>query len=153
MIFSDGTAFKILVDGYDPVHRGVPKTLEMDASLSVLVESVAGPSSAGSGQQPLNLPILDCTFIRMTDKAFERKDAPEENDQRWDQSHLALAFKFGNLEEKRWHCIWATLEVFHETMGHCTFRSYDDVYLQRHDRSQYSPRSPRKRRTGQSREQ
>src|ERR1700722_95200 len=28
--FSDNTTFQILVDGYDPVHRGIPKELVTD---------------------------------------------------------------------------------------------------------------------------
>lgn len=144
--FSDGTSFRILVDGYDPIHRGVPKALEMDASLSALFDPPGG-------HRALNLPILDCTLVRLTDKAFERRQTETDADagQRWDQSHLSLAFKFG--DARRWHCVWATLEEHDAQRGACVFRSFDDVYLERIDRdrqaiSMRSPASPRKRRMG-----
>lgn len=132
--FSDGTSFQILVDGYDPVHRGVPKALEMDASLDPLFDPP-------EGHVAVELPVTDCTLVCLTDKAFERK----QTDQRWDQSHLAIAFKFG--EESRWHSVWAALAEHDEQLGACTFRSYGDVYLERTVRPTRTP-SPQKRRHG-----
>lgn len=38
---------------------------------------------------PLDLTVTNCSFIRLTDKAFERK-LPEDREERWDQNHLGL---------------------------------------------------------------
>lgn len=32
--------------------------------------------------------------------------------------------------EERWHCVWAALEEFDDA-GQCTFKSFNDVYLER----------------------
>lgn len=124
--FADNTSYQILVDGYSPRYRGVPKTLETDAALQPLFDPPQGHAS-------VDLLVTDCTIIRMSDRAFERKDG----EQRWDQDHSAVAFKFGG--ENRWHCVWATLEEFDGQL--CTFRSFDDVYLEPLVRT---PRSPQK---------
>lgn len=127
--FSDNTTFQILVDGYDPVHRGISKALEMDSSLDDLFTS----------GQPINLPIVDCALITLSDKAFERKPAHNPREAQWDQKHLGVAFKFAEADA-RWHCVWATLEDHDAQLGTCVFRSYDDVYL---DRLQRSPTKPK----------
>ncbi|KAF8558027.1 hypothetical protein OG21DRAFT_1504716 [Imleria badia] len=125
--FSDHTTYQILVDGYDPVHPGLPKQLEMDPMLASLLD-------AADGQLDVPYTIDDCVLITLTDKAFDSK--PRE--QRWDQNHIGVAFKFR--EDRSWHCVWATL-TDHES-GQCVFRSYDDVYL---DQLQRSPRKRRAR--------
>jgi len=154
MGFSDGTTFRLLVDGYDPVHRGVPKELEMD-------ESLRGVFDPEGGHVALNLPLLDCTFTRLTDKAFkvDSREGESRALQRWDQSHLALALKFA--EDDTWRCIWATLleregsvenEGLRGASGNLglgsvvTFRSYDDVYLERVVKPPPSPRNRRRTR-------
>ncbi|OAX41070.1 hypothetical protein K503DRAFT_736344 [Rhizopogon vinicolor AM-OR11-026] len=124
--FSDNTTFQVLVDGYDPVHRGLPKELEMDSSLEQLL-------GTPTGQALVERTIEDCALITLSDKAFESK----ERDQRWDQDHIGLAFRFS--EDRKWHCVWVTL-TDHDG-DTCVFRSYGDVYVdQLH-------RSPRKRRS------
>ncbi|EGN99816.1 hypothetical protein SERLA73DRAFT_180038 [Serpula lacrymans var. lacrymans S7.3] len=127
--FSDHTTFQILVDGYDPVYRGVPKRLEMDHSLETLMNTP-------TGQVHVELTIEDCALITLTDKAFEMKQKEE----RWDQNHTGVALRFK--EDRAWHCVWATLAEHDEKLGACIFRSYDDVYL---DRLQRSPRKRRSR--------
>ncbi|KAJ8587160.1 hypothetical protein M405DRAFT_822055 [Rhizopogon salebrosus TDB-379] len=124
--FSDNTTFQVLVDGYDPVHRGLPKELEMDSSLEQLL-------STPTGQALVDWTIEDCALITLSDKAFESK----EMEQRWDQDHIGVAFR--SSEDRKWHCVWVTL-TDHDG-GTCVFRSYGDVYInQLH-------RSPRKRRS------
>ena len=99
----------------------------MDSSLDHIL-SVA--------KSDMDLLISDCAFVRLTDKAFEKKM----RDEKWDQNHLGLAFKFGG--DPAWHCVWATMVEYDEELGgRCTFRSYDDVYLQ-----PVTPTSPRKHR-------
>ncbi|KAG1867378.1 hypothetical protein F4604DRAFT_1927690 [Suillus subluteus] len=121
--FSDNTTFQILVDGYDPVHRGLPKELEMDSSLEQLLTT---------GQAHVEWTIKNCALITLTDKAFESR----EREQRWDQNHTGVAFRF--FEDQMWHCVWATL-TDHDR-GTCVFRSYDDVYI---DQLHRSPRKLR----------
>jgi len=134
--FTDNTTFQILVDGYDPMHRGVPKELEMDPLLTELFTQ--GPSSQ------MELTIVDCALITLSDKAFQRRQMTSDRAptnphdvQQWDQHHLGVAFKFAGenrgTETTRWHCVWATLEEYDE--GSCVFRSYDDVYLNKLQRS------------------
>ncbi|KIJ67945.1 hypothetical protein HYDPIDRAFT_107489 [Hydnomerulius pinastri MD-312] len=127
LYFADDTAYQILVDGYDPIHRGLPKELEMDPTLGALLND-------SDGQLDVDLLIDDCALITLTDKAFESR----QREQRWDQNHIGVAFKFR--EDQVWHCVWATL-TDHEK-GSCVFRSYDDVYL---DQLQRSPRKRRPR--------
>lgn len=104
--FSDNTTFQILVDGYDPVHRGLPKELEMDSSLEQLLTT---------GQAHVEWTIKDCALITLTDKAFESR----EREQRWDQNHTGVAFRC--LEDRMWHCVWATLTDHDHDK--CVFRS------------------------------
>lgn len=90
----------------------------------------------------LDLVVSDCTFVRLTDKAFEKSA----QDNKWYQNHLGLAFKFESLPS--WHCVWAAV-VEHENGqgGHEIFRSYEDVYLQpvtpQSDKGRRSPNKPR----------
>ncbi|KAH0827538.1 hypothetical protein J3R83DRAFT_4257 [Lanmaoa asiatica] len=126
LCFSDDTTYQILVDGYDPIHRGLPKDLEMDPTLASLLD-------AADGSLDVAFTIENCVLITLTDKAFDSK----QREQRWDQNHTGVAFKF--CEDRSWHCVWATL-TDHEN-GQCVFRSYDDVYLDQ------LLRSPRKRRS------
>lgn len=136
--FSDKSTFQVLVDGYDPVHRGVPKGLEMDPSL----DHIFNPPN---GELRVNLVVADCALITLTDKAFEQK-GPLPNatglgkELQWDQNHLGVAFKFADQERDsslaRWHCVWAKMEEHDEALGGCVFRSYDDVYLERLQRRQ-----------------
>lgn len=140
--FSDNTTFQILVDGYDPVHRyvlsralieivdnvsyrGLPKELEMDSSLEQLLNTP-------SGQALVEWTIEDCALITLSDKAFESR----EREQRWDQDHIGVAFRF--TEDRKWHCVWVTLTD--HTNGTCVFRSYGDVYI---DQLHRSPRKHR----------
>jgi len=125
--FSDDTTYQILVDGYDPLHRGLPKQLEMDPTFGSLLDSA-------DGQLDVDQTIDDCALITLTDKAFESR----QREQRWDQNHIGVAFKFS--QDQAWHCVWATL-TDHEN-GNCVFRSYDDVYLAQ---LQHSPRKRRSR--------
>ncbi|KAK7472669.1 hypothetical protein VKT23_000782 [Stygiomarasmius scandens] len=124
--FTDDTSFQILVDGYSPRLRGIPKELEMDDSLDNII-------AAGL----VDLEIVDCALITLQDKAFDRKhnlNSDRPVDVRWDQKHLGIAIKFAE-ENPRWHCVWATLREYDDDLKSCVFRSYDDVYLDRLDRS------------------
>ncbi|KAJ7163591.1 hypothetical protein C8R43DRAFT_1086406 [Mycena crocata] len=134
LAFADGTRVQIMVDGYDPVHKGVPKELEMDPSLIDLF------ASAGDA---VNLTVADCALITLSDKAFAVREGSE-GDQ-WDQHHLGVAFKFaeGGANASGWHCVWAILQDHDEATGECVFRTYDDVYL---EHLQRSPRKARQRR-------
>ncbi|KAF5370618.1 hypothetical protein D9758_001894 [Tetrapyrgos nigripes] len=125
--FTDNTSFQILVDGYNPRLRGVPKELEMNDSFDQVI-------AAGL----VDLEIVDCALITLSDKAFDRKQAHDRPDVQWNQQHLGVAIKFAE-ENPRWHCVWATLREYDDDLQSCVFRSYDDVYIDRLDRS------PRKR--------
>ena len=149
MDFADGTTFQVLIDGYNPVYPGVPKTLEMDATL----DRIFNPPD---GQLSVKLTIADCAAITLMDKAHDtRAELQGTRNEHWDQHHRGVAFKF--LEENgTWHCVWATLAEFDGENGDCVFRSFDDVYIERLERSSThsrsrSPkkRSPRKARTTQ----
>ena len=134
--FADKTTFQIRVDGYDPVHRGIPKELEVNSLLDTLFKPPGG-------QINVRLTIANCRFVQLKDIAHERKDTTES---RWNVEHLALAIKFE--EEAGWHCVWATMAEYDGQYGPCTFRSFDDVYL---DQIQRAPRrhgSIRKRSPG-----
>jgi len=104
-----------------------------------------------SGQQLVDLTIVDCATITLMDKAHDtRVELQGPRDEQWDQLHIGVAFKF--LEQtgdgKGWHCVWATLAEYDRERGEgdsaCVFRSYDDVYL---DTLQRSPKkkNPRKK--------
>ncbi|KAJ7772601.1 hypothetical protein DFH07DRAFT_166211 [Mycena maculata] len=153
LCFADGARVQICVDGYDPVHRGLPKALEMDAALQALFSAPEG----GRG-----LTVADCALITLEDKAFAVKSRPNDKEKdgedRWDQRHLGVAFKFaaaeadaegeegnGSYMDVGWHCVWAILQDHDQTTGECVFRTYDDVYLE------HLQRSPRKQRHNRDR--
>ena len=136
--FSDETSYQILVDGYDPRHPGVPKILDMDDMLRRLFDPP-------EGLVDVDLVIMDCCAIKLSDKAF----AMEGRGQRWDQSHSGIAFKFE--EGQRWHCVWAMLEERDAELGRCIFRSYDDVYLK--PLANRSPHTPRRNKFNKARKQ
>ncbi|KAF8210484.1 hypothetical protein K438DRAFT_1809779 [Mycena galopus ATCC 62051] len=127
-----------MVDGYDPVHKGVPKELEMDPSLHDLF--------ANDGA--VDLTVTDCALITLSDKAFARPT----NDQ-WDQNHLGVAFKFAGASASDaggtgWHCVWAILQDHDEATGECVFRTYDDVYLEHLQRSPRKAKHRARRKSG-----
>ncbi|KAJ7188046.1 hypothetical protein C8R46DRAFT_1053478 [Mycena filopes] len=137
LTFADGTRVQVRVDGYDAVHKGLPKELGMDESLETLFAS----------DSDLDLTVADCALIKLSDKAFDSSSpaAPV----RWDQSHLGVAFKFAagsSGGSGPWHCVWAVLQD-HDDAGECIFRTYDDVYL---EQLQRSPRKakPHRRKSG-----
>ncbi|KAK7053485.1 hypothetical protein VNI00_004111 [Paramarasmius palmivorus] len=135
--FADNTSYQILVDGYNPRYKGIPKELEMNESFDNILLSNDGF---------IGLQIVDCAIITLSDIAFERKQShSQETNLQWDKRHLGVAFKFAE-DTPRWHCVWATLTEYDKDMGSCIFRSYDDVYLERLDRSPRKPRSPKKKR-------
>jgi len=138
LAFKDGTCVQIMVDGYDPVHKGVPKELEMDPSLHDLF--------ANDGA--VDLTVTDCALITLSDKAFARPT----NDQ-WDQNHLGVAFKFAGASASDaggtgWHCVWAILQDHDEATGECVFRTYDDVYLEHLQRSPRKAKHRARRKSG-----
>ena len=121
--FADNTIYQVRVDGYDPVHRGIPKELEMN---SVLVPLFKPPG----GQISVHLTITHARFVQLKDTAYEWSETRES---RWNVEHLALALKFA--EEPGWHCVWATMAEYDGDFGPCTFRSFEDVYLAELDSS------------------
>ncbi|KAJ3791112.1 hypothetical protein GGU10DRAFT_338762 [Lentinula aff. detonsa] len=125
--FDDQTTAQVLVDGYSPRWKGVPKELEMDEAFQRLTNT----RSVGLD----TLEIVDCAIIKLCDRAFQRKQ--NDDHVRWDQEHAAVAFKFSG-ENSQWHCVWATLAE-HDEHNICTFRSFEDVFLD------YVQRSPRKK--------
>ena len=130
--FDDDTTYQVRIDGYDPVYRGTPKTIETNAVLRPLFQPTNGASH-------VHLTVTDCRLISLKDVAHQRTENAES---RWSVEHLALAFKFE--EQPGWHCCWATMAEYEREGGPCTFRSFDDVYL---DEISRSPRnSPRKNR-------
>ena len=117
--FDDDSSYQVKIEGYRPGSGGLSKELEVDASL----DSVLDPS----GTTQLNNVVLDCAFIRLRDKAFERHDSDASRDSQWDQSHLGLAFKLEGMPN-RWYTVWATM-VDRDEDGECKLLSYDDVFL------------------------
>ncbi|KAJ4476964.1 hypothetical protein C8J55DRAFT_516254 [Lentinula edodes] len=126
--FDDHTSAQVLVDGYSPRWKGIPKALEMDEAFQRLT------STGFVGLDTLE--IVDCAMIKLCDKAFQRKQNDDHNSTMWDQEHAAIAFKFSG-ENPHWHCVWAVLAEYNEDRT-CTFRSFEDVFLN------YLQRSPRK---------
>ena len=147
MHFSDGSVYQILVDGYDPQYPGVPKELEMDAFLDRIFEFPQQQQQQNRKDDvpstTLDLPIVGCRLVDLADKAFERRGPAPEEQIRWDQRHLGLAFKFAGDESMskerggggsggggRWHCVYATLAVYDPELQMCVFRNFEDVYLE-----------------------
>jgi len=136
--FTDNTAFQILVDGYDPRHRGIPKTIEMDPDLEPLL---TGPGDT----REVRFTISNAAQVTLADKAFDMGGRGS----RWDQTHCGIALKFK--EDNRWHCVWATLTEYDDLeRTNCTFRSYHDVYLEQlqHDKPGHAKRRPRRKPKG-----
>jgi hypothetical protein len=131
--FADRSSYQIRIDGYDPVHRGIPKELEMN---SVLVPLFKPPG----GQIDVHFTVTHARMVELKDTAYERSHTAES---RWNVGHIALALKFA--EVPGWHCVWATMAEYDGEFGPCTFRSFDDVYL-----AELHP-SPRKRKAPQKR--
>ncbi|KAI9442215.1 hypothetical protein H4582DRAFT_1264256 [Lactarius indigo] len=128
--FADNTIYQVRVDGYDPVHRGIPKELEMN---SVLVPLFKPPG----GQISVHLTVIHARLVKLKDTAHEWS---ETIDSRWNVEHLALALKFA--EVPGWHCVWATMAEYDGDFGPCTFRSFEDVYLAELDSSPRVRKSP-----------
>ncbi|KAH7108061.1 hypothetical protein BKA62DRAFT_680879 [Auriculariales sp. MPI-PUGE-AT-0066] len=130
LVFDDNSSVQVKIEGYHPNLNvgGLSKELEMDESL----DSVLNPT----GITELNTKILDCTMVRMKDKAFEIHEWDEARDSRWDQHHLGIAFKFEGLPN-RWYTVWATM-TDRDGDGGAKLLSYDDVFL-----SATTPRRPR----------
>ena len=146
--FNDDTSFQVRVDGYNPGYPGLPKAIETDPELeSVLIDL--------DNHCDMVYTISQATLITLTDRAFQA-GTQGRPDSEWKQVHSGFAFKLQ--EEGRWHCLWATLAEF-DSSGRCTFRSYDDVYVERVERSshklpQKSPqKSPQKKRWSERRHQ
>ncbi|KAI0051829.1 hypothetical protein FA95DRAFT_1554078 [Auriscalpium vulgare] len=117
LYFADKTVYQVRVDGYDPVHRGVPKELETN--------SMGGPVfRPQGGEAELNHTVAQCRFVKLRDTAYEWSETA---DSRWNVEHLALAMNFE--EDPGWRCVWATMAEYDGRFGRCTFRSFDDVYL------------------------
>ena len=132
--FADNTIYQVRVDGYDPIHRGIPKELEMN---SVLVPLFKPPG----GQIDVHLTVTHARLVKLKDTAHEWSETRES---RWNVEHLALALKFA--EEPGWHCVWATMAEYDGDFGPCTFRSFEDVYLAELDTSPRMRKSPPKQR-------
>ncbi|KZV85855.1 hypothetical protein EXIGLDRAFT_725429 [Exidia glandulosa HHB12029] len=134
LVFADDSVVQVKIEGYHPNARGLSKELEMDSSLDDFL--------ASSAASTVDLLILDCALVRLTDKAFERSDSDASNDSRWSQDHLGLAFKFEGMPH-RWYSVWATMQDFDDD-GICRFRSYDDVFLSPVAQTPRRPRHARK---------
>ncbi|EIW83135.1 hypothetical protein CONPUDRAFT_143137 [Coniophora puteana RWD-64-598 SS2] len=111
--FADDTSFQILVDGYDPMHPGLPKSLEMDAALQALLDT-----AGTSGQARVNFTVKACALITLTDKAFHSDRSATvrpagKSEQRWDQNHTGVALRFAE-DGGGWHCVWATLADYED---------------------------------------
>jgi len=83
-----------------------------------------------SSPEQMDLQVLDCALVTLSDKAFARKYDHDPEELQWDQKHLGVAFKFA-VANPKWHCVWAAMEEHDENQGTCVFRSYDDVYLEK----------------------
>lgn len=82
MHFEDRTAFQIRVNGYCPIHPGVPKTVETNPELRPLL--------AAEGNTGVGYTVANAKMINMTDRAFKLG----EGETTWDQRHIGVAFKF-----------------------------------------------------------
>jgi hypothetical protein len=143
--FTDGTSYEIRAQNYSPSSSSptVWSLLQTPAP-DATIEQAFAPSNGTTID--VSLEVLDCTYITMSDKASRIE--PTQGEIKWDQSHVALAFKFqprppsdamvlDSIPENkpRWHCFWVTREEYSEAKSFtgfqdCVHRSYDDVYLQ-----------------------
>ncbi|ETW80836.1 hypothetical protein HETIRDRAFT_247307, partial [Heterobasidion irregulare TC 32-1] len=123
--FADRTTYQVRVDGYDPAHRGVPKSLETNALLARL----CAPAGVHAH---VRLTVARSTFVKLKDTAHARAPASGA-ESRWGVEHLALAIQFE--EQPGWHCVWATMAEYEGEFGPCKFRSFDDVYLDKIQRA------------------
>ncbi|EJF65307.1 hypothetical protein DICSQDRAFT_152535 [Dichomitus squalens LYAD-421 SS1] len=130
--FSDGTSYQILVVGYDPHYRGIPKVLESDSP-------ILNPRGS-NGTADVRLTVSHATSITLSDKAFQIRSGPKSDastsiqaaslprEDRWTQRHAAFALKFE--EEQGWHCVSAVMVEYDDRdKERCVFRNYADVYV------------------------
>lgn len=117
LYFADNTSYQIRVDGYDPRHRGIPKTLEADSNFE--------PYLNRPGELlDVSLTVVNAAKITLSDKAFDASGRGS----KWDQAHSGIAMKLK--EHGHWHCVWAQLAEYDDRYPvTCVFRSYNDVYL------------------------
>ncbi|TFL02458.1 hypothetical protein BDV98DRAFT_428406 [Pterulicium gracile] len=149
--FTDNSSYHIRVDQYSPSMTSnavwaLVQTPGADPAIERLFSS--STTSQNSAQiSEVNWQVIDCTFITMSDKAFQY-NVEKSGESKWDENHKALAFKLHPIpssdamsvdepaHKPRWHCIWATKEVYSEETSssgtgyrQCVSRSYHDVYL------------------------
>ncbi|KAI0062901.1 hypothetical protein BV25DRAFT_1824943 [Artomyces pyxidatus] len=120
LYFADNTTYQVRVDGYHPSpdKRGTPKELEMNS----LGQPIFRPPG---GQIDVHLTVAKCRLVQIKDTAHEWSADMVES--RWTVEHLALAMNFE--EEPGWRCVWATMAEYDGEYGPCTFRNFEDVYL------------------------
>ena len=82
MHFEDRSTFQIRVDGYNPAHPGVPKTMETDPELGSLL--------AANGPVDMGYTVAKAAVINMKDRAFQLG----QREMTWNQRHAGIAFKF-----------------------------------------------------------
>ncbi|KAI0081247.1 hypothetical protein K474DRAFT_1635942 [Panus rudis PR-1116 ss-1] len=138
LYFTDNTTYQVRVDGYDPMYPGLPKAIETDPELEPILNDIEAAHADAA------YTIVGATTTTLTDRAYQSGEHGKK-DAEWKQSHSALAFKFK--EEGKWHCMWATRAEF-DALGRCTFRSYDDVYLEKVERSQSQHKKAKGKRRG-----
>jgi len=129
LVFTDGTAVQVLIDGYNPQAPGVPKALEMDPTLE---------QALPTDGRNLELLVTDCALVKLTDKAYDAASSGAEV-QRWDQDHMGIAFKFAGMSAS-WMACWAVVNDDDGKFGTSTFRTYEDVYLKPLDPRRSRPR-------------
>ncbi|VDB96496.1 unnamed protein product [Peniophora sp. CBMAI 1063] len=145
----DGRSFQVRVDGYDPVHAGLPREIECNAALAPLFGpsapstpiSATTPTTGSSPthsrsksggwkgidqSQGVRLTVQAARYISMKDAALSRDAVGQEL--RWNVEHLALAFKFA--EKDGWHCCWASMAERDASSGQTAYRTFDDVYVE-----------------------
>jgi hypothetical protein len=110
---ADGRTFQVRVDGYDPAHARMARALETASALFA------------PGERAVQLTVRDCRHVALKDTAMAQGKGGAVS--RWSVEHLALAFRFE--EESGWQCVWATMADYEEERGPCTYRTFDDVYL------------------------
>lgn len=83
--FADHSIYQVRVDGYDPVHPGVPKEIETDPGFESTVYN------GENGRSDLRYTIKNAVFTTLKDRGFHRRNGAEED---WIQGHTAVAFCF-----------------------------------------------------------